>query len=199
MDAPSDCVHFASQYPTSPSMCSPWATLADLPRSKDTPSNGEPWHLPCPRHAARKSTDSPPGPVRACTGPSTCGPTAWGRRWVVHGWPFAGVHWEPCTWSCEGGRGRSSFSCVVCSVCFRCRRRCRRRVVVVTQDPTHGPKNSSSATDNLTHCSGWSYSADKLLGQGKETCKRGWTGVEQGRREGLALCHYSCKMVALPS
>ena len=127
VDAPSDCVHFASQYPTSPSMCSPWATLADLPRSKDTPSNGEPWHLPCPRHAARKSTDSPPGPVRACTGPSTCGPTAWGRRWVVHGWPFAGVHWEPCTWSCEGGRGRSSFSCVVCSVCFRCRRRCRRR------------------------------------------------------------------------
>ena len=73
-------------------------------------------------------------------------------------------------------------------------------VVVVTQDLTHGPKNSSSATDNLAHCSGWVLiRTDKLLGQGKETCKRGWAGVEQGRGEGLVLCHYSCKMVALPS
>ena len=74
-------------------------------------SNGEPWHLQSPRHAARKSTDSPPGPVRACTGPSTCGPTAR----AVGGWWLALCRRAlGATWSCGGGRGRLSFSCAVC-------------------------------------------------------------------------------------
>jgi hypothetical protein len=102
------------------------------------------------------------------------------RHGAVGGWWLALCRRAlGATWPCGGSCGRSSSSS--------------------RKTPHTVPKKPSSATDNLTHCSGWSYSADKLLGQGKETCKRGWTGVEQGRREGLVLCHYSCKMVALPS
>ena len=83
-------------------MCSPWATLADLPRSKDTPSNGEPWHLPCPRNAARKGTDGTSRP------PSVLAPgslRADRRHWAVGGWWLALCRRAlGATWSRGGGR-----------------------------------------------------------------------------------------------
>ena len=191
-------------------------SLRDTPPAHQCVPLGPPWqtcqdprtHHPTVSRGTSKAHGTQPGKARTALPALSVlapGPLRVDRRHgAVGGW------WLACcrralgaTWSCGGGGGRSSFSCVVCfvyvSLSSSLPRSSSSSSSSFCKTPHTVPKNPSSATDNLTHCSGWSYSADKLLGQGKETCKRGWAGVEQGRREGLVLCHYSCKMVALPS
>ena len=81
--------------------------------TEDTSFNGEPWHLPCPRNAARKGTDGTSRP------PSVLAPGSLRvdrRHWAVGGWWLALCRRAlGATWSCGGGRGRSSSRVRWCS------------------------------------------------------------------------------------
>ena len=161
-------------------------------------ANGERGTSQKHEHAARRARTAIP--LRSALAPGLYvwadgqGPSA------VGGWPLAGVHWEPLGPIRAAGVVRRSRAYFVFFSLSSSSSWSSSSSSSSRKTPHTVPKKPSSATNNLSHCSGWSYSADKLLGQGKETCKRGWTG---GRaREGgwgVVLCHYSCKMVALPS